>query len=143
MCFHSRHHLTRAERLCNVIVGAETKTANLIDIILLCGDHDDRGVLCLPDFSAYLKSIHPRQHEIQDKEIKLLRDRPLQSGLSVIFYLNLEAGQFQIVLFEFRNTLLIFYDQNFTHIQFLLLWVLSITTRIVFSSVSSAHPALR
>ena len=54
-----------------------------------------------------------------------------------------EAGQFQIVLFEFRNTLFIFYDQNFAHIQFLLLWVLSITTRIVFSSVSSAHPALR
>ena len=113
MGLDSRHHLARAERLCNIVVSTETQAADLVDIVFLCGDHDDRCVFRLSDLLADLKSIHSRQHQIQDKEVKLLLHRPLQTGFSIIFYLNLKTGQLQIILFQLCNTLLIFYDQIF------------------------------
>ena len=55
----------------------ETKAADLIDIVFLCGDHDHRCVFRLSDLLTDLKSVHSRQHKIQDKEVELLRNRPL------------------------------------------------------------------
>ena len=73
MGFNSRYHLTRAERLGDIIIRAEAETADLVDIVFFRGDHDDRGVFCLPDLFADFKSINARKHQIQDKKIKFFR----------------------------------------------------------------------
>ena len=63
---HTRHHLAGAERLRDVVVGAQAQAADLVDVVLLRGDHDDGRILGLADLFADLKSIHPLKHQIQD-----------------------------------------------------------------------------
>ena len=41
--------------------------------------------------------------QIKNQKVKIFLHAAFQSRLSIIFYLNLETGQFQIILFQFSN----------------------------------------
>ena len=116
MRFYTRHHLTWAKGLRNIIIRTKTQTADLIDIILLCRNQDHRRIFRFTDFTADLKSVHPRKHKIQNKQIKISLQRPLQTGISPVFNLHRKSGKLQIILFQLSNRFLILYDQYFTHI---------------------------
>ena len=115
MGLYTGHHLAGAEGLCDIIVGSQAQTADLVDVVLLGRHHNDWGVLIFPDPLADLKAVHAGQHQIQDEKIKFLLQGPLKPGFPVVFDLHLKARKLQIILLQLRNALFVFYDQNSAH----------------------------
>ena len=104
------HHLTRTEWFRDIIVRAQSQTADLVNIVLFRRYHDDRCVFYFPDLLADLEAIDPWQHQIKNQKVKIFLHAAFQSRFSIIFYLNLKTRKLQIVFFQLCNTLLVFYD---------------------------------
>ena len=112
MRLHAGNQLAGAERLGHIIIRAEPQAADLVDIVLLRGHHDDRGVLLIPDLPADLKTVHTGQHQVQDDQVKIPVKPHLKAGLTVIGHFHFKAAQFQIIFLKISDALFIFYDQN-------------------------------
>ena len=84
MSLHPGHHLTWTKRFRHVIIGAQAQAADLVDIILFGGNHDDGRILDFPEPFADFKSIHARKHEVQDQKIKIFIQGPLQAHISLL-----------------------------------------------------------
>ena len=97
-------------------VADEAQPPDLVDIVLLGGNHDDRDVLLLPHLPADLEAVHARKHQIQDHQLKILLQRALQSYFPVGSYLHLKTGKLQIILFQIRNGFFVFYNQYLAHL---------------------------
>ena len=115
MRFHARNQLTWGKRLCHIVIRTKAQSADFINIILLCRNHDNRNILLFTHFAADLKAIHLRQHQIQDQQIKILLDRPYKTGVSLVFNLHLKARKLQIIFLQICNGFLILNNQYFTH----------------------------
>ena len=113
---HPGHQLAGAEGLRHVIVRSKAQPPDLVDIVLLGGNHDDRDVLLLPHLPADLEAVHARKHQIQDHQLKILLQRALQSYFPVGSYLHLKTGKLQIILFQIRNGFFVFYNQYLAHL---------------------------
>ena len=109
MRFHSRYQLARAERLRHVIIGAESQSPDLIDIIFLRRYHHDRCILHITHLTADIESVRSRQHQIQDQKIIIFVQCFLKSYISVICNLYGEPAQFQIIPFQICNCFFVFY----------------------------------
>src|SRR5699024_1385875 len=100
----------------HVVVRAKSQTSDLIDIVLLRGDHDDRRILLPTDLTADFKPVHSRKHQIEDDQIKVALHPFLQTGLPIVCNLHLEIAQLQIIFLKISDALFVFHDQNtFTH----------------------------
>ena len=106
----TRHHLARTEWFRDIIVRAQSQTADLVNIVLFRRYHDDRCVFYFPDLLADLEAIDPWQHQIKNQKVKIFLHAAFQSRFSIIFYLNLKTRKLQIIFFQLCNTLLVFYD---------------------------------
>ena len=115
MRLHTGNQLTWTERLGHIIICAKTKSTNLINVVLLCGNHDDRCIFLLTDLSANVETVHLRKHQIQNNQIKFFFHGTYKTGISTVLNLHLKTGKLQIVLLQICNRFLIFYDQNSTH----------------------------
>ena len=115
MRFHARNQLTRRKWLRHIIIRTKAESADFVDIILLCRNHDNRNIFLLTHLTADLKAIHLRQHQIQDQQIKILLDRPYKTGVSLVFNLHLKARKLQIIFLQICNGFLILNNQYFTH----------------------------
>ena len=115
MRFHARNQLTRRKWLRHIIIRTKTESADFVDIILLCRNHDNRNIFLLTHLTADLKSIHLRQHQIQDQQIEILLDRPHKTGVSLVFNLHLKARKLEIIFLQICNGFLILNNQYFTH----------------------------
>ena len=115
MRLHTGNQLTWTERLGHIIICAKTKSTNLINVILLCGNHDDRCIFLLTDLSANVETVHLRKHQIQNNQIKFFFHGTYKTGISTVLNLHLKTGKLQIVLLQIRNRFFILYDQNPTH----------------------------
>ena len=68
---HARAELAHRERLGDVVVGAELEPEDLVDLLGLGGEHDDRHGLALgAQAPADLQAVHARQHHVQHDEIE-------------------------------------------------------------------------
>src|SRR4051794_3730097 len=68
---HARAELAHRERLGDVVVGAELEPEDLVDLLRLGREHDDRHGLALrPQAPADLQAVHARQHHVQDHEVE-------------------------------------------------------------------------
>ena len=102
MRLHARDQLTRRKRLRDVIVCAKPEPANLVDIVLLCTDHEDRCVSGFADLTADLETVHPGQHQVQYVEVIVLGERLCKTLAPVCLYIDLKARELQIVLLQAR-----------------------------------------
>ena len=70
---HPRHELVRAERLRQVVVGADLEADDAVGLLGTGREHDDRNrrrlVRSAADETADLEAVDVRQHEIQDHQI--------------------------------------------------------------------------
>src|SRR5579864_1060584 len=64
------HHLARAERLSDVVVGAELKAQEFVRLLVARRQHDDRRAGPLANPPADLAAVELRQHEIQDHQVR-------------------------------------------------------------------------
>ena len=68
---HARAELAHRERLGDVVVRAELEPEDLVDLLGLRGEHDDRHRLALgAQAPADLEAVHPRQHHVEHDEIE-------------------------------------------------------------------------
>ena len=72
MSLHSGNKLTRTKRLRHVIISSHTQSADLVNVLLLRRNHNNRNVLLFTNLLTYFKSVQSRKHEIQHNQIKLL-----------------------------------------------------------------------
>ena len=116
MGLHPGHHLTGAERLGDIVVRAQTQAPDLVDVILLRRNNDHRRIPGAADLLADLKAVGARQHQVQENQVKVLRQAPLQSPVAVILSLHLKTGKLQIILLQLRDTDFILNDQYSAHL---------------------------
>ena len=71
MCLYSGNKLAWAKWLGHVIVSPKSKTADLVNIIFLRGNHNDRSILSFSYLAADFKPVYLRQHQIQNNQVKI------------------------------------------------------------------------
>src|SRR5215470_12493345 len=82
----AREELARVERLGQVVVGAELEADDLVHVLPLGGDHDDRdagGVRARAQAAAHLEAVHAGEHEIEKDDVRRLRPGEGQAALAV------------------------------------------------------------
>jgi hypothetical protein len=67
---HAGDELARAERLGEVVVGAEVEAADAVVLGRLCGEHDDRDVGVAAHLAAHLLAGQVREHEVEDHDAR-------------------------------------------------------------------------
>ena len=115
MRLDSGHQLTGREGLCDIVVRSKSQAADLVDILLLGRNHQNRGVLHFPDPLADLKAVHSRKHQIQNKHVVISRQGLFTARVAVRLNLHRKTAQFQIVLLQLSDRQFIFDNQHFTH----------------------------
>ena len=112
-----RHELAGAEGLRHIVVRAEPKAADLVDIRLARRDDDDRDVELGADAAAKVEAVDMRQHEIQDHEIKTAVQGSILTLDAIFLDDHLKIRCLQIVPFQFRNLAVVLHDQNLFHVH--------------------------
>ena len=116
MCLDSGNKLAGTEGLCHIIIGAQSQSANLINVILLGGDHNDRSILSFPYLTADFKSIHLRQHQIQNDQIKIFIQCSGGSTAAIGLQHDFKVAELQIIFLQFCDCCFVFNDQYSCHI---------------------------
>ena len=71
---HPRQQLARVERLGQVVVGAELEPDDLVDVVALGGEHDDRRVGALgqrADAAADLEPVDAGEHDVEQHHVEV------------------------------------------------------------------------
>ena len=63
--------LAQRERLGDVVVGAELEAEDLVDLLGLGGEHDDRDGVAGADPPADLQPVHPGHHHVEHDEVEV------------------------------------------------------------------------
>ena len=79
----AQHQLARAERLGDVVVGAQLETDHAVLLRAERGQHDDREVAAGTDAAEHLETIDAGQHHIEHDEVGPLVSHHRQRGLAV------------------------------------------------------------
>ena len=110
--FHPDGQLAQAERLREVVVGADGEPGHLVGLLGPGGQHQDGRPAVALDLLADLEPVHPRQHQVQDDQIGMVlgvrRDRlGAVGGGDDAVSLGLEPGPHR-----FRDRLLVVDDED-------------------------------
>lgn len=78
----AHHKLARLERFGHVVIGADSETEHLIELLALGGKKDNRrvghtGVLQSTQPTAHLKAIHAGHHDVEHRQVERARDQQL------------------------------------------------------------------
>ena len=76
---NSRHR----ERLGDVVVGAHLEAGDLVDLVPLGGQHDDRHLAAGAKPPAHLDPIQLREHDVEDDQIETLFAETIQGFLPI------------------------------------------------------------
>ena len=77
------------EGLRHIVVRAQGEPGDLVDLLILGGEHDDGKILVFPDFLADGKAAHVRQHHIQDGQVRRLLLQPGQGVCAIVKFVYL------------------------------------------------------
>ncbi len=83
--------LAVAERLGDVVVGAELQAHDLVDLGVPRRDHDDPDVAARPQLPAHLGARHAGHHEIEQHQVRAVRVVQREAGRAVGRLEHLEA----------------------------------------------------
>jgi len=117
-----RLQLQDVEGLGDVVVRPALKAHDLVRVLPLGGEHDDRDVGELPDAHTGLEPIDLGHHQIQDDQVKVALPGQLHGFLPVIAGLYLIALIFQVKGDPLYQDALVVHDQYFCHSLKLLLF---------------------
>src|SRR4051794_8304038 len=108
----ARHELARVERLREVVVRADLEADDLVDVLVACGQHEDRHVGALANPLADLDAVDVREHQVEDDQRGRLR-RHLRERLAAgRRRLDGVAGVLQVERDEGRDRALVLDDQD-------------------------------
>ena len=110
------HEFAGAEGLRHIVVGTESESPDLVDVIFFGGHHENRDVLFFTNLAADVKPVDPGKHEVQYDQVKILVKSCHKALVAPGLNLHLKSAQFQIILFQIRDCFFVFNDQYFAHI---------------------------
>jgi hypothetical protein len=111
----SRHEGSRIERLRDVIVRAELESDDRIDVVVASREHEDRRVPAPPELAAHLEAVDPREHQVEDDEVRLVAPVELQAVLAVARCDDRPALLLQVQPDELDDVALVVDDQDRLH----------------------------
>src|SRR5205085_1063334 len=78
-------HLADVERLGDVVIGPEVEAHDLVDLLVLRGEDDDRDLdVVLLERLADLEAGDPREHDVQDDQVGRAVHGELEAALTVV-----------------------------------------------------------
>ncbi len=111
---HPGDQLADAEGLCHVIVGADLQAEHPVDLLRFCREHQDRGGgVLFPDSGADGKTVHLRQHQVQDDQGIRPFQRLLEPGPPVRRPFGLQPQVTKVHRHHLRDVLVVFYYECF------------------------------
>jgi hypothetical protein len=87
------HELGHLEGLAKVVVGARFEAHDDVDRVAAGGEHDDRDRGFPPDRAADLETVEPRQHDVEEDEVRGVRPPAFEGHDAVGGRQDLEAGR--------------------------------------------------
>ena len=111
----ARHQLARAERLGDVVIGAQLEADELVGFVVARGEHDDREVTRSADGPRDVEPVEPGQSKIEDDEVRSLRAHAHERLLAGGSARDPEAGVFEEVVDEPNDLRLVVHDQDLRH----------------------------
>jgi hypothetical protein len=107
------HQLAQAERLGEVVVGAEFEADHLVDLVVARGQDEDRHLGARRAEPAEdLEAVHARQADVEHDEVGRLVDREVEALLAGPRDRDLVALLLQGVLDAARDRVLVLDDQD-------------------------------
>ena len=125
------------KRLGDVVVRAQLERQNLVDLLILGGQHDDRHAARLADLAAGLDAVEHGQHDVHDDEVGPLARGQRDRAASVAGRRNRIAASFEVEAQRLQDRRLIVDDQN------LLRSGAALPRSFLRSQASSAKPVMR
>ena len=108
----ARHQLARAERLGQVVVGADREADDLVDLLGAGGQHQDVGVRELADPPADLQAVDAGQHQVEDDQVRARVAGQREGGRAVAGRQDVVAVAFEVALDELDQVLLVVDDED-------------------------------
>ena len=112
---HARHQLVRAERLREVVVGAQLEADDALGLLGAGGQHDDRdrrGRLVGTKQPADLQAVDVRQHQVEHQQLRRTRRDRLQRLAAGGGALGEETGLVEITSDELGDVRIVLDDQD-------------------------------
>ena len=109
------HQHAGGKGLFDVVVRPQAQAPDLVNVLPPGGHHEDGNVGLLPQTAADGEPIHTRQHQVQQDQVKVPMEPPLQSRKPVRGDLHLIVVQLQVIPLDSGDVSVIFNDQNFLH----------------------------
>ena len=113
--FDPQHHLTRAERLGDVVVRSQLETDNTIELFTLGGEHDqgDGGGFGIAlENPGQLEPVQSWEHEVEDNQVRGGFANGVESGVAAVLDGNVESLLLEVVLEDFGDGGLVFDDED-------------------------------
>ena len=114
-----RHHFPGAERLADVVVGADLQAQQAVHLFHPGGDHQNRHLRETADRLAHFHAVAVGQHQVEQHGVEVAVAHALLGVGGAAGLLRLEMAVAQIVRQQLRQPGLILDDQNFRHALFL------------------------
>ena len=109
---HPRDQFVGIERFDDVIVSAEAKAGQLVQILRKGGDHDDRRIPFPPDAIQHLDAIELRQANVEENQIRSQHGEMRQRYFSVAGPDGSVSFANEIGVQNLNNIGVVFDDQN-------------------------------
>ena len=81
---YAGHQLERIVRLREIVIGTDIETEDLIVILSLCGEHDDRNRACFTYLQYSVYTIESRHHHIDDQKINFILFHDVQYIIAIV-----------------------------------------------------------
>jgi hypothetical protein len=108
---NSEEQFAHAERLDDVVVGAELEADDPVDLFALCGKHHHGNAArrrAFLELLAHLRSRHVREHQVEQHEIGPLLASKLEPLGTELGHDGVMAGLLEVVSEDLLEVLLVF-----------------------------------
>src|SRR5438105_12881002 len=113
---HAREQLAEAERLAQVVVGAELQTEDLVALHPLGRQHQDgSGRALLSHLLEQLVAVEARKHDVEHDQVDVQLERHAQAGLAVLGDAHLVAVPAQVEAEPEGDGAVVFDDEDARH----------------------------
>ena len=105
-------HLLHLEGLDDVVVRPLLQAGDFVLRLPLGGEHDDRGLVPLPDFFQHGPAVHDGQHDVQQHQVGLVGAEQLHTFAAVLGHLSLKALLLQVEMEQLGDVGVVLHDQD-------------------------------
>src|SRR5262245_45960440 len=109
---YPRLKLLEVERLGHVVVGSELEPFELVGLLISRSQHDDRGASALPNHATEIETVLPRQHDVEEHEVRAEGSHARHGIVAVGNGRDLESTERQVVGQHARERLIVFDDED-------------------------------